>query len=101
VKQVLDNALKYSMPSTPVSIRLRRAGDSVVIEIIDHGKSIPLQEQKRIFERFYRSPSVKQRIPGSGRGLSIANSIVQPQHGELALTSAAGETTFRLSFPLA
>lgn len=101
VKQVLDNALKYSMPSTPISIRLRRAGDSIVIEIIDHGKGIPLQEQKRIFERFYRSPAVKQQIPGSGLGLSIANSIVQAHHGELVLTSAPGETTFRMSFPLA
>lgn len=100
VKQVLDNALKYSMPSTPVAIRLRRAGDAIVIEIVDRGKGIPLQEQKRIFERFYRSPSVMQQIPGSGLGLSIANSIVQAHHGELALTSGGGETTFRLSFPL-
>ena len=101
VKQVLDNALKYSTPSTPVSIRARRVADSIAIEVIDHGKGIPLQEQKRIFERFYRSPAVKQQIPGSGLGLSIANSIVQAHHGELALTSASGETTFRLSFPLA
>jgi two-component system sensor histidine kinase SenX3 len=100
VKQVLDNALKYSMPSTPVAIRLRRAGDAIVIEIVDRGKGIPLQEQKRIFERFYRSPSVMQQIPGSGLGLSIANSIVQAHHGELALTSGGGETTFRLSFPV-
>jgi len=101
VKQVLDNALKYSLPSSPVSIGLHRAADSVVIEIVDRGKGIPLQEQKRIFERFYRSPAVKQQIPGSGLGLSIANSIVQAHHGELALTSTPGETTFRLSFPLA
>lgn len=101
VKQVLDNALKYSMPSTPVSIRLRQAGDSIVIEIVDHGKGIPPQEQKRVFERFYRSPAVKQQIPGSGLGLSIANAIVQAHHGDLALTSASGETTFRLTFPLA
>lgn len=100
VKQVLDNALKYSMPSSPVSIRVGRAGDSIAIEIVDRGKGIPLQEQKRIFERFYRSPVVKQQIPGSGLGLSIANSIIQAHHGELALTSASGETTFRLSFPL-
>jgi two-component system sensor histidine kinase KdpD len=101
IKQVLDNALKYSTPSTPVSIRLHRAGDSIVIEIVNRGKGIPLAEQKRIFERFYRSPSVKQQIPGSGLGLAIANSIVQAHHGELALTSTPGETTFRLSFPAA
>ena len=100
VKQVLDNALKYSMPSTPVSIRVHHVTDAIVIEIVDRGKGIPLGEQKRIFERFYRSPSVKQQIPGSGLGLSIANSIVQAHHGELALTSSPGETVFRMSFPL-
>ncbi|HUI78941.1 MAG TPA: ATP-binding protein [Bryobacteraceae bacterium] len=100
VKQVLDNALKYSKPSTPVSIRLHRAADAIVIEIVNQGKGIPLAEQKRIFERFYRSPAVKQQIPGSGLGLSIANSVVQAHRGELALTSKPGETTFRMSFPL-
>jgi two-component system sensor histidine kinase KdpD len=101
VKQVLDNALKYSTPSSPVSIRLKRTGDSIAIEIVNRGKGIPGPEQKRVFERFYRSPAIKQQIPGSGLGLSIVNSIVQAHHGELTLTSTAGETTFRMSFPVA
>ena len=100
IKQVLDNALKYSTPSSAVSIRIRRDADSIVIEIVNHGKGIPPAEQKRIFERFYRSPSVKQQIPGSGLGLSIANSVVLAHHGELSLTSEPGQTTFRISFPL-
>jgi two-component system, OmpR family, sensor histidine kinase KdpD len=100
IKQVLDNALKYSTPDSPVSIRVYRPGDAIVIEIVNQGKGIPLPEQKRVFERFYRSPSVKQQIPGSGLGLSIANSVVQAHRGELALTSASGVTTFRMSLPL-
>ncbi|HEV3332785.1 MAG TPA: ATP-binding protein [Bryobacteraceae bacterium] len=101
VKQVLDNALKYSTPSSPVSIRLKRTGESIAIEIVNRGKGIPGPEQKRIFERFYRSPSIKQQIPGSGLGLSIVNSIVQAHHGELTLTSTPAETAFRMSFPVA
>jgi signal transduction histidine kinase len=100
LKQVLDNALKYSPPRTAVAIGIGREGESIVVEITDHGKGIPLQEQSRIFDRFYRSPSVKQQIPGSGLGLSIAQSIVRAHNGDLTLSSRPGETTFRLILPV-
>jgi signal transduction histidine kinase len=53
-----------------------------------------------LFERFYRSPSVKNQVPGFGLGLAIANSIVQAHHGELTVKSRPGETTFRMTLPL-
>ena len=58
------------------------------------------QEQGRVFERFYRSPSVKNQVPGFGLGLAIANNIAQAHHGELTVNSRPGETTFRLTLPL-
>jgi two-component system sensor histidine kinase KdpD len=100
LKQVLDNALKYSPPRTAVAIGIGREGETIVVEITDHGKGIPLQEQSRIFDRFYRSPSVKQQIPGSGLGLSIAHSIARAHNGDLTLASRPGETTFRLILPV-
>jgi two-component system, OmpR family, sensor histidine kinase KdpD len=104
LKQVLDNALKYSPPRSPVTVRVSSASISdghgaVDFEITDHGPGIPAQEQGRVFERFYRSPSVKNQIPGFGLGLAIANNIVHAHHGELTVNSRPGETTFRLTLP--
>jgi signal transduction histidine kinase len=98
IKQLLDNALKYSPPDTPVTVHVHN-GSGVTVTVTDCGKGIPVQEQERIFERLYRSPSVQHQIPGSGLGLSIAQNIVKAHHGELAVASRPGETTFRLTFP--
>ena len=98
IKQLLDNALKYSPPDTPVTVRVHN-GSGVTVAVTDYGKGIPSQEQSRVFERLYRSPSVQNQIPGSGLGLSIAQNIVRAHHGELAVASRPGETTFRLTFP--
>lgn len=99
LKQLLGNALKYSPFGTPVTIRLREVDGMITAEVTNRGPGIPVQEQDRIFERFYRSPSVREQIPGSGLGLSIAYSIVQAHHGDLRVTSNPGETTFRMSLP--
>lgn len=98
IKQLLDNALKYSPSDTPVTIRVHN-GSGVTVSVTDYGKGIPVQEQSRIFERLYRSPSVQNQVTGSGLGLSIAQNIVRAHHGELNVTSRPGETTFRLTLP--
>jgi signal transduction histidine kinase len=100
IKQLLDNALKYSPPDTPVEIRLQNGNGEITVAVTDHGTGISAQEQKRIFERLYRSPSVQRRIPGSGLGLSIAQGIARAHHGDLSVTSRPGETTFSLTLPL-
>ena len=105
LKQVLDNALKYSPPRSPITVRISNGSlfngsSSVNFEITDHGQGIPEQEQSRLFDRFYRSPSVKNQVPGFGLGLAIANNIVQAHHGELSVNSRPGETTFRMTLPL-
>jgi two-component system sensor histidine kinase KdpD len=100
IKQILDNALKYSPDSQPVTVRAFQTDSSVALEITDHGKGISEHEQARIFDRFYRSPSVRDQIPGSGLGLSIAYRILQAQGGDLKVKSRPGETTFRLTLPI-
>jgi two-component system sensor histidine kinase KdpD len=100
LKQVLDNALKYSPPRSPVTVRVSNGNHAIHFEITDRGQGIPAQEQGRVFERFYRSPSVKNQVPGFGLGLAIANNIAQAHHGELTVNSRPGETTFRLTLPL-
>jgi two-component system sensor histidine kinase KdpD len=100
IKQLLDNALKYSPSNTPVGIRAFGRDGTVAVEITDHGKGISEHEQVRIFERFYRSPSVQDQIPGSGLGLSIAHRILQAHGGDLTVRSHPGETTFSLVLPV-
>jgi two-component system sensor histidine kinase KdpD len=105
LKQVLDNALKYSPPRSPVTVRVSNSPASsghgnISFEITDHGAGIPEQEQGHLFERFYRSPSVKNQVPGFGLGLAIANNIVLAHHGELSVNSRPGETTFRVMLPV-
>ena len=79
-----------------------RARTPPCIEVADTGIGIPLQEQERLFTRFFRSSlAQEQAIPGSGLGLSIAHAIVEKHGGEMSVESEPGEgTTFRVRFPL-
>ncbi|HJT87691.1 MAG TPA: ATP-binding protein [Bryobacteraceae bacterium] len=100
IKQLLDNARKYSPASQPVLVQVQNGGDCLTVAVTDRGAGIPATEQNRIFERLYRSPSVADRIPGSGLGLSIALNIARAHHGDLTLATRPGETTFRLTLPI-
>jgi two-component system sensor histidine kinase SenX3 len=100
IKQILDNALKYSPLEAAVAVHAFRGDGTVALEITDHGKGISREEQLRIFERFYRSPSIRNQIPGSGLGLSIAHRILRAHGGDLTVKSSPGETTFRLVLPV-
>jgi signal transduction histidine kinase len=97
VKQLLDNAFKYSPATEPIQVRVHNRSGMVTVEVTDHGPGIAAQEQSRIFDRLYRSPSVERQIPGSGLGLSIAQNIAHAHHGDVTVTSRPGETTFRLT----
>jgi two-component system sensor histidine kinase KdpD len=98
LRQVLDNALKYSPPASTIEIEATGNG-SVTIAIRNSGSTIPEPEQARIFERFYRGAQAR-RIPGTGMGLAIVRRIAQAHGGTLAVSSSpdAG-TTFTLSIP--
>ncbi len=101
VKQLLENALKYSPADRPIVIEVQTGSDAATVAVTDHGKGISIQEQTRIFDRLYRSPSVAHQIPGSGLVLSIAKNIAKAHQGDLTVTSRPGETTFGLTLPLA
>lgn len=100
IRQLLDNALKYTPPEVPVELGARVKDGMAMVEVTDHGKGIPAEEQPRIFERFYRGPLVKDQIPGSGLGLSIVQGIARAHNGELTVSSRRGQTTFRITMPV-
>jgi signal transduction histidine kinase len=98
---LLENAVKYSGSEKRIAVRVRRAGSSVFIDVEDNGIGIGHREQRKVFERFYRSDDLLARqTEGTGLGLSIARRIVEAHHGRLTLKSDVGRgSVFTVSLP--
>lgn len=97
---LLSNAVKYSSPDQAVTFTVRREGETAVCRIADRGCGIPVADQKRLFEAFYRGSNVRQ-IPGTGLGLLIVRRCVDLHEGTIQFESAEGQgTTFIVRLPL-
>jgi len=100
---ILDNAAdaladRIKDGSAEISIRTRREGDFVVVDIRDNGPGIPPEIQERIFEAFF---TTKPPGKGTGLGLDISYRIVVQRHrGDLRVSSRPGETTFTVKLPI-
>ncbi len=99
VQQLLDNAAKYSPPNSPIEISVTRQDDKALVTVTDHGTGVPEHERTRIFEKFYRGRTARERIPGTGMGLSIAQKIIQAHGGEIWVGSVPNQGA-RFSFTL-
>lgn len=99
---VIGNAIRYTPEGGTVVASSRREGGFGVLVVQDNGIGIPENEQKRIFERFYRvDRSRKHASSGTGLGLSIVKNLTQAQGGEVRLRSRQGEgSTFEIFLPL-
>ena len=98
---LLSNALEHSGSSAQISLTLRARGDRRVFSVHNTLSYIPPEEQKRIFDRFYRSDSSRSsESGGSGLGLAIAKSIVQLHRGSIKLESSPENgTCFTVTLP--
>ena len=103
ILNLLSNAMKYSGESRIIELALGRTGTIAVLSVTDHGLGIPLHEQSRIFEKFYRvRDHATQRIPGTGLGLALVEHVARAHGGTVTVTSAPGAgSTFSLLIPLA
>lgn len=91
---LLDNALKYSGKVRNVSLRAWAKGESVFLEVEDKGIGISKEEQKKIFEKFYRCDNARESdTKGSGIGLTLVAHIVKAHRGEVILESDEGKGT--------
>jgi two-component system sensor histidine kinase KdpD len=100
IRQVVDNALKYSPPGSPIVIRARQEDESVVVGIADLGPGVPEGEQSRIFEKFYRGRHGASTIPGTGMGLPIAREIIHAHGGRIWVESRGGKgSEFFIALP--
>jgi signal transduction histidine kinase len=89
VRNLVDNALRYSPPGSRVELTLLMDGDVPTLQVDDAGPGIPAEERERVFDRFYRRASGDE--PGTGLGLAIVRSVAE-RHGARVLlgTSKAG-----------
>lgn len=100
IRQLITNALKYSSPQSPITIRAQSDNNRVIISVADRGPGIAEKELKRIFEKFYRVGDRIDSVPGTGMGLHIAREIVKAHGGDIWVESTIGEgSEFFFSLP--
>ncbi len=101
----IGHAVQYAKPGEParITVRARRHGSRVVVEVEDQGVGVEDSERALIFQRFHRSGAVRAHFRGTGMGLSICQTIVQRHGGTIeCLTTPPGSgTVFRFDLPAA
>ncbi len=101
VRQLLDNALRYSPPSSPITISARPGDGRIIVSVADEGPGIDEQDQTHIFEKFYRAREWRYRVQGTGLGLSIARGIIEAHGGRIWVASQPGAgSVFSFSLPV-
>jgi signal transduction histidine kinase len=102
VLNLLANAMKYSGDARDIDLRLDHSDSEAIIQVTDRGIGIALEDQPRIFEKFYRvRSSHSDRVPGTGLGLTLATHIVKAHGGSLKVASEPGRgSTFSICLPL-
>ncbi len=93
LRQLVDNALKYSPAGSALEVSAAEVDGDIVIRVRDRGPGIPERERERVFDKFYRRRGEEQRVPGSGLGLYIAREIARAHGGDLWIEGGAGEGT--------
>ena len=100
--QLVDNALKYSVPGSPIDIGIAMGDAEVTVTVRNQGLVIAPADRERIFERFYRAAGAEQLPAGTGLGLSIVKRIVEAHHGRVwAESDVDSGTVFSVALPMA
>ncbi len=97
---ITSNAIKYSPAHKSILFSVGQNGNEVIFTIKDQGIGIPMEEQKYLFERFFRASNV-ETIQGTGLGLSIVKRYIEMLNGAITFSSSADDgTTFQVSLPV-
>lgn len=100
---LIDNAVKYSPPGSPIGIRATTHAAQVIVGVSDRGPGIPPEHAQHIFDRFYRIDDARIRSTGGiGLGLAICRGLIEAHDGRMWLESENGQgSTFYFSIPIA
>ena len=100
VSNLVSNAIKYTQPGGTITVQLRVQNGEVRFDVRDTGPGIAPEAQARVFERFYRAPTVATDERGTGLGLAIVKSVVEQHGGRVWVNSVVGQgTTFSVAVP--
>jgi signal transduction histidine kinase len=102
LRNLLHNALKFSLPGAPVVLSAAVDATILVVSVADEGVGVPPEERTRIFERFHQAESANTRkAEGAGLGLYITRRLVEAMDGTIEVASALGEgSTFTVRLPV-
>ncbi|MFI5370633.1 MAG: sensor histidine kinase [Candidatus Eisenbacteria bacterium] len=100
VRNLVDNALKFTNTGTPLRVTITEDGEGILLAVEDGGVGIASDEIERVFDPFYRSAGVRAKMPGFGLGLPLARRIIRADGGELRLDrSDLGGARFEIHLP--
>ncbi|WP_345949102.1 PAS domain S-box protein [Mucilaginibacter sp. PAMB04274] len=101
MNNLLSNAIKYAPDAREVQVYLSLVSNYLKVSVTDYGMGISSDDQKRIFERFYRAGEIQQHFPGMGIGLYVCDQIIKNHGGILWVESEKGKgSTFSFTLPL-
>ena len=103
IQNLIENAMKYSPPDSPIAVTCASANGSNVVDVQDRGIGIPVAEQERIFEKFYRGRQASELdVQGVGIGLALVKHVMACHGGSVSVESQPGQgSRFRLHLPRA
>lgn len=90
---LLINAVKHNPPHTLIEVKVKRQGETAIIEITDDGVGMEKELLDKLFNRYYRGTNTKERAEGDGLGMSIAKAIVDLHDGDIRVTSKKNKGT--------
>ena len=101
IGNLVSNAIRYTPRGGRVTIRVRKTGEKLRIEVADTGIGIPSADLERVFDEFYRSANAREHTgDGTGLGLSIVKAVAEQHGGAVSVASAVGQgTTFTVELP--
>lgn len=102
LQNLLSNSVKYTSDGGIITLAIKKSGSRMFISVTDNGYGIPISQQPRIFERFFRADNVRDKdTDGTGLGLYMVKEIVERSGGKIWFTSQENkETAFYISIPL-